>query len=170
VFSWPRRFSFADIRQSIEKHHDQVAKVSAGLTCARGPDDKPSLNPAAYGTHYGINSRGGSVAAAMAIGRMLRKEHAWLEVKGDCISACVLILAGAVDRHFGKSGVVGIHRPYLALTAQQNPTPDQIKRDYGAMLQDIRSYLREMNVSEQLANDIVSYPTGKGSFSHGGRA
>lgn len=64
---------------------------------------------------FAINSPGGDIAAAMAIGRMFREERAWLHVNGVCISACVLILAGAVDRstNFGR---VGIHRPYFLTT------------------------------------------------------
>lgn len=137
----------------FDQWHERAAKVKAGsIKC----DEQ--FDPSAYGVHYGINSPGGSVSAAMAIGRRFRKENAHLIVNGFCISACVLILAGAVDRQIGKSSIVGIHRPYLATTAQQNATPDQVKRDYGAMLQDIRSYLREMNVSEQLANDMLATP------------
>jgi hypothetical protein len=112
----------------------------------------------AYGVRYEINSRGGSVAAAMAIGRIFRREHAWLAVNHECISACVLILAGAVDRQIGKSAKVGIHRPYLASTPQQTPTPEQVRKNYAAMLNDIRNYLREMNVSERLGSDMLATP------------
>jgi ATP-dependent protease ClpP protease subunit len=110
----------------------------------------------ALGDHYGINSPGGSVPAAMAIGRMFRKEHAWLGVDGACISACVLILAGAVDRQIGGTAVVGIHRPYFATTPQQRMTPDQVRDAYARMLQDIRAYLREMDVPERLADEMLA--------------
>ena len=122
------------VNSLFDQWHERTTKVQAGsIKC----DERFDFS--AYGVHYGINSPGGSVSAAMAIGRRFRKERAWLGVNGSCISACVLILAGAVDRQIGKSGVVGIHRPYLAFTAQQNPTSDQIKRDYGAMLEDLRA-------------------------------
>jgi ATP-dependent protease ClpP protease subunit len=136
-------------------YHEQVAKVKGGMTCPRARDNK--LNYAVYGAGvYRINSRGGSVAAAMAIGRIFRKEHAWLGVDGDCISACVLILAGAVDRQIGKTAAVGIHRPFL-ITSPQNPlTTEQVKQAYEHMLQDMRAYLREMNVSERLADDMLA--------------
>jgi hypothetical protein len=104
---------------------------------------------------FQINSRGGNVLAAMAIGRMFRKENAWIQVQGSCISACVLILAGAVDRFIDKSAQIGIHRPYFSTTPNKPLEPDQVRKAYGQMLQDIRTYLREMNVSERLADDML---------------
>jgi ATP-dependent protease ClpP protease subunit len=131
-------------------YHDKEAKVNGGLKCAPAID-RTQFNPAAYGVHYGINSRGGSVAAAMAIGRMFRREHAWLGVDGVCISACVLILAGAVDR-----AAVGIHRPFLVSSPQNPLKTEQVKQAYEYMLQDMRAYLREMNVSDRLADDMLA--------------
>jgi ATP-dependent protease ClpP protease subunit len=125
--------------------------VRSGNKCEVEPN-----NFSAYGTHYGINSNGGDVAAAMAIGRLFRKERAWIEVDGVCISACVLILAGAVERVVSSSGKVGIHRPYLATTPQRPLTADQVNSAYSAMLGDIRAYLREMNVSERLADAMLA--------------
>jgi hypothetical protein len=54
------------------------------------------------------------------------------------------------------SGVVGIHRPYLGTTPQQPMTADQVRNAYKSMLQNIRLYLREMNVSERLADDMLA--------------
>jgi ATP-dependent protease ClpP protease subunit len=142
--------------ESVEKlfgqYHERQAKVRAGSKC----EVRRELDFAAFGTHYGINSPGGSVPAAMAIGRIFRREHAHLIVDHNCISACILILAGAVDRHIGSTAVVGIHRPYLGTTPQQGLTTDQVKDAYARMLQDIRAYLREMDVSAQLADDMLA--------------
>ena len=57
-----------------------------------------------------LNSVGGDVAAAMTLGRILRREDKDAVIGPDdvCISACVLVLAGATHRAiFG--GKVGIH-------------------------------------------------------------
>src|SRR5262249_4388077 len=90
-----------------------------------------------------IDSPGGSVTAAMAIGRLIRKENMRVSVGfptksvpvkivGRCISACVLILAGGVGRVFS---VIGIHRPYLEVPAQEvNAT--FVQNYYGEMLQN----------------------------------
>jgi ATP-dependent protease ClpP protease subunit len=138
------------VSKLFDEYHERETKVKSE------PCDYNPTRLSAYGVHYGINSRGGNVAAAMAIGRMFRKENAWLGVKGVCISACVLILAGAVDRQIGGSDVVGIHRPYFGTTPQRAVTADQVKSAYRAMLQDIRAYLREMNVAERLADDMLA--------------
>ncbi len=104
-----------------------------------------------------ISSPGGSVIASMAIGRLVRKEGLEVTVEPNdvCVSACVLILAGAVMRNFIDN--VGIHRPYFEVPAQQ-VTSETVKGSYGAMLQDIRSYFREMNVAEGLADAMLRIP------------
>jgi membrane-bound ClpP family serine protease len=103
-----------------------------------------------------IDSPGGNVDASMVIGRLLRENRVSVLVPkgGQCASACVLIFAGAVTRSaFGK---IGIHRPYLnqALNSQI-VSPEKVKSDYGDMLSGMRAYLREMNVSEGLADDML---------------
>jgi hypothetical protein len=99
-----------------------------------------------------LNSRGGSVAAAMAIGRILRRERlqAIVPFDGECYSACVLIFAGAVQR----TGKVGIHRPYLEVSRQEM-SAEQVRESYQRMLQEIRSYFCEFNVSEHLADAML---------------
>lgn len=108
----------------------------------------------AGGTHFGINSNGGDLVAALAIGRLFRKEGAWLGVDGHCISSCVLVLAGAVDRQVSNDNVVGIHRPYLVSSA--TATSAEITAEYSSYLGQMKSYLREMNVSGRLATDMLA--------------
>jgi hypothetical protein len=144
------------VSKLFEEYREQMKKVDSGVTC---DDSAVRQNPpdfSAYGTHFGINSRGGSVAAAMAIGRMFRRENAWIGVNGVCFSACVFILAGAVDRLIGESDQVGIHRPYLRSTPEKPLEPNQVREAYSRMLQEMRSYLREMNVSPRLADDMLA--------------
>lgn len=101
-----------------------------------------------------LDSPGGDVTAAMAIGRLLRKEQAFAHIEPEaiCYSACVLVLAGATGRNM--QGRVGIHRPYLEVP-KEVVSPDNIRDLFQKMLQDIRSYFREMNVSEQLADAML---------------
>jgi len=141
----------------VTKAFDKLHKVNAAGGVTNIPA-RPgsSINCISFGAGYEINSPGGDVSAAMAIGRMFRKERAHIQVNRNdiCISACVLILAGAVERLV--SGAVGIHRPYLATTPQQTMTAEQVKEAYENMLQQIRSYLHEMNVSDRLADDMLA--------------
>ena len=144
------------VSKLFEEFREQTKKVASGVTCDDSARHQSPPDFSAYGTHFGINSRGGSVAAAMAIGRMFRRDNAWIGVNGVCFSACVFILAGAVDRQIGKSDQVGIHRPYLRSTPEKPLEADQIKQAYSRMLQDMRDYLREMNVSQRLADDMLA--------------
>jgi hypothetical protein len=71
---------------------------------------------------------------------------------GACNSACVLLFAAGVHRSFNDhASKLGIHRPYLEVPAQ-DISPDAVKNGYRQMLRSVRDYLREMNVSEQLAD------------------
>jgi hypothetical protein len=103
------------------------------------------------------NSPGGSVDAAMAIGRIVRRESIGITVDPNdiCASACVLIFAGAVLRSHAMN--LGIHRPYLEAPSQQI-TETNVKQYYGAMLDRIRAYLHEMNVAEGLADAMLRIP------------
>lgn len=102
-----------------------------------------------------LDSPGGDVAAAINTGRLLRSAEAPVQIRAgqECISACVLILAGATERLiYGK---VGIHRPYLeALNGDLNYP--KVQHAYDAMTETIRSYLAEMDVSEKLADDMMT--------------
>jgi hypothetical protein len=76
-----------------------------------------------------LNSDGGDVHEAIAIGLKARAMKMWVIVLGRarCVSACVLILAGGVDRTV--YGRVGIHRPYLETDSAT--TELEQRRNYG---------------------------------------
>jgi ATP-dependent protease ClpP protease subunit len=135
-----------------------VSKLFNELHLHRSKEKSGTAPCHIFGDRISIDSPGGSVSAAMAIGRMFRKERAWIGVGNDgratCVSACVFILAGAVQRRIGDLGTVGIHRPFLA-TPKHSVTTDQVRNAYQAVLRDMRAYLREMNVAERLADDML---------------
>lgn len=101
-----------------------------------------------------LDSRGGSVNAAMSIGRTLRDEEAvaFVNQGAVCLSSCVLVLAGGVTRSF--EGNVGIHRPYFEVPSG-DVSSQNVKAEYGRMLQGLRTYFREMNVAEGLADAML---------------
>jgi hypothetical protein len=110
-----------------------------------------------------INSPGGSVYAAIEIGRLFRsrQQPIWVKREDVCVSACVLILAGATYRTL--EGQVGIHRPYLE-TPKTDVNVGQMQRMYVTFTEQIRAYLREMNVSDRLADDMMIVPPEKVRF------
>jgi hypothetical protein len=101
-----------------------------------------------------LNSPGGGVEAAMAIGRLVRKNEASVIVNRGaiCFSSCVLILAGGSFRSF--EGKIGIHRPYFAVPSG-DVSAENVNAAYQGMLQGLRAYLREMNVVEGLADAML---------------
>lgn len=112
-----------------------------------GPDARPLFD---------LNSPGGDIYAAMEIGRLIRKARATCIVRVDqqCSSACVLILAGGVERSvYGK---VVIHRPYSTYVGQRDY--QSAENEYRRTETAVRTYLKEMNLSEKLFEAMVQVP------------
>jgi ATP-dependent protease ClpP protease subunit len=132
---------------------DELIRLDKETRLKAEAERKPVTKPVVF-----LDSPGGSVSAAIAIGRLLRKERflAVIRPNAICFSACVLVLAGASSRGFDvRDGAkIGIHRPYLEVTQQQVP-PERVTQLYQRMLQDIRAYFREMNIAEQLADAML---------------
>lgn len=90
-----------------------------------------------------VHSEGGDVERAIRIGRMLRELNANIWVNSSCLSACVFILAGGVDRNvFGK---VGVHRPYFS-SLDRRSSPQDVVREMARTDALITNFLREMNL------------------------
>lgn len=100
-----------------------------------------------------LNSTGGSVDAAMNIGRLLRQTDSMAVVYHDskCFSACVYILAGAKRR--AVDGEVGVHRPYDAV-ARLESEEDQ-KELYRLLENKVKKYLSEVNIPTRLYDDSL---------------
>lgn len=105
-----------------------------------------------------LNSVGGDWDSALQIGRLLRstRSTALVESGRNCLSACVMILAGATDRMVSRRARIGIHRPYSSSTA--NLTYEEAQARYRALESSARSYLREMNSSDTLFDAMVRVP------------
>lgn len=56
-----------------------------------------------------LESRGGDVYTAMEISRLVQRRRLDVEVVGDCLSACSLVLIGGAGRSVAD-GAVGFHR------------------------------------------------------------
>lgn len=98
-----------------------------------------------------INSGGGDVNAALAMGRAIRSSQAYVTVPsyGRCVSACVFLYAGGVVRM--PYAPIKIHRPY-------NLAPNEYASDqkiFAKTARDIKSFLEEMNVDEELFDRMM---------------
>lgn len=103
-----------------------------------------------------LNTGGGDIDEAMIIGRLIRQAHARVNVKEQCSSACVLILAAGEYKSVTPSATIGIHRPYSIAANITNPKLE--KKKYKAIEAKIAKYLDEMNISSNLVTAMMNVP------------
>ncbi|BDD88015.1 ATP-dependent Clp protease proteolytic subunit [Desulfofustis limnaeus] len=103
-----------------------------------------------------LDSPGGDIDAAMTIGKILRtnRKSVFVKQSSQCVSACVLILAGAVNR--APYGIIGIHRPYSTRTGIVNF--DYAQNKYQKIKSDVENYLRLMNIPASLFSAMERIP------------
>jgi hypothetical protein len=98
-----------------------------------------------------LNSPGGSVADALAMGRLIRDRKFATEVEAgqSCASSCPLVFAGGVERRAGEKAAIGVHQ-VAAIKSAANGAP----RDDMSVAQNISArcqrYLADMGVSLQV--------------------
>lgn len=102
-----------------------------------------------------LDSRGGNLITAMQIGYLLRHNEYRAGVRPGalCISSCVYILAGAVEKSVSVGARVGIHRPYPTTIGAQSL--ESAQQEYDLIVRASREYFQDMNVSEDLLNTMV---------------
>ena len=107
-----------------------------------------------------LNSKGGNVSESLKMGRILREGNYTVFIRSDavCYSSCVFLLAAGVKRIV--EGKVGIHRTYFSEIDDQLPRKE-IQRQRQIIIKDIKAYLSEMDVSDSLAEDMLSIPPEK---------
>jgi hypothetical protein len=105
-----------------------------------------------------LDSEGGNIAAAMKIGRLLRATRSTVIIRdrNDCLSACVMVLAGATGRIVSHEANVGIHRPYS--NSREAVSYDSVRTKFKALESEVRSYLKEMNISDALFDAMLRIP------------
>ena len=98
-----------------------------------------------------LESPGGSVADALAIGRLIREKNFATEVEARkyCASSCPLVSAGGVERRAGEKATIGVHQVAAVPTAAVNRLRDDmsVAQTISARCQH---YLSEMGVSLQV--------------------
>lgn len=125
---------------------DSVKKIAAQALNAKAP-----IRPLFY-----LDSAGGDIDAAMAIGRELRRISAEVIVEEKCFSACVLLMAGAVKRSVFSYSKVGIHRPYSRRTDERSYAAIQKEQDQ--LRERVRLFLEKMNLPSALYDAMLLVP------------
>jgi hypothetical protein len=108
-----------------------------------------------------LNSPGGSVADALAMGRLIRDKNFATEIEPRkyCASSCPLVFAGGVERRIGDKAIVGVHQ--VAAAGPSGGLP----RDEMNVAQNISArcqrYLGDMGVNLQVWVHAMETPHDK---------
>ena len=109
-----------------------------------------------------LNSPGGSVADALAMGRLIRERKFATEVEAGryCVSSCPLMFAGGVERYAGDRATIGVHQVAAIRSAANGPSRDEmsVAQDISARCQ---RYLGDMGVSLQVWVHAMETPHDK---------
>jgi hypothetical protein len=109
-----------------------------------------------------LNSPGGSVTDALAMGRLIREKRFATEVGAGqyCVSSCPLVFAGGVDRRAGEKATIGVHQMTAMHSAANGPPRDEmsVAQDISARCQ---RYLGDMGVSLQVWVHAMETPYDK---------
>jgi len=114
-----------------------------------------------YITTVVLNSPGGSVADALAMGRLIREKNFATEIEPGkyCASSCPLVFAGGVERRVGDKAIIGVHQ--VAAIGSANGLP----RDEMNVAQNISArcqrYLSDMGVNLQVWVHAMETPHDK---------
>jgi hypothetical protein len=95
-----------------------------------------------------LNSNGGSVSDAIAMGRLIREKKFSTAVENGnlCASSCPLMFAGGVERRAGDKANIGVHQVFSPTDNPAANNMDQAQR----ISADCQKYLVEMGVDPRL--------------------
>jgi hypothetical protein len=104
-----------------------------------------------YVTTVVLNSPGGSVADALAMGRLIRERKLATEVEAGkyCASSCPLVFAGGVERRAGAKTAIGVHQVF-AMAQAGAPAPRDQMSDAQRISARCQRYLSEMGIDLQV--------------------
>jgi hypothetical protein len=108
-----------------------------------------------------LNSPGGSVYDALAIGRAIRAAGSGTAVEDGavCLSACPYLLAGGVERSVADGGMVGVHQHYFgeSTVLPAFMAVEDVQRGQA----EVMDYLVEMDLDPLLMRHALATPPGE---------
>jgi hypothetical protein len=108
-----------------------------------------------------LNSPGGSVADALAMGRLIREKKFATEVEAGkyCASSCPLVFTGGVERRAGDKATIGVHQVAAIGSAGAAPRDEMdVAQRISARCQ---RYLGDMGISLQVWVHAMETPHDK---------
>ncbi len=109
-----------------------------------------------------LNSPGGSVADALAMGKLIRERKLSTEVESGkiCASSCPLMFVGGVERRAGTKASIGVHQVF-ALSSKDNLTQRDDMGDAQRISARCQRYLGDMGVNTQMWVHAMETPKEK---------
>jgi hypothetical protein len=108
-----------------------------------------------------LNSPGGSVTDALAMGRLIREKKFATEVEAGkyCASSCPLVFAGGVERRAGDKAAIGVHQVAAISSARAMPRDEMdVAQRISARCQ---RYLGDMGINLQVWVHAMETPHDK---------
>lgn len=98
-----------------------------------------------------LNSPGGSVSDALAIGRLIREKKFATEIEPGkyCASSCPLIFMGGVERRAGEKAAIGVHQVF-AMASADNAAPRDDMSEAQRISAKCQRYLGDMGINLQV--------------------
>lgn len=98
-----------------------------------------------------LNSPGGSVSDALAMGRLIREKKLATEVDAGklCASSCPLMFVGGQERRAGDKAAIGVHQIFAASAPDPNVRRDEMS-DAQRISARCQRYLGDMGVDLQV--------------------
>jgi hypothetical protein len=97
-----------------------------------------------------LNSPGGSVGDALAMGRLIRNRKLATEVEANkyCASSCPLVFFGGVERRAGDKAAIGVHQVF-AISRSDPLAPRDDMSDAQRISARCQRYLADMGINLQ---------------------
>ena len=98
-----------------------------------------------------LNSPGGSVSDALAMGRLIREKKFATEVEANkyCASSCPLMFMGGVERRAGDKASIGVHQVF-AMASADNTAPRDDMSEAQRISAKCQRYLGDMGINLQV--------------------
>lgn len=98
-----------------------------------------------------LNSPGGSVGDALAMGRLIREKKFATEVAAGkyCASSCPLMFMGGVERRAGDKAAIGVHQVF-AMASADNSAPRDDMSEAQRISARCQRYLGDMGINLQV--------------------
>lgn len=108
-----------------------------------------------------LDSPGGSVAAALEMGRIIRDTPAEtaIDAGGSCSSSCIFLHSAGVIRNVFGDGQLGLHRPRFDYDEFASLSKLDARTAYAQMVEACEKYMREMGISDEVFKDMLRVPS-----------